>query len=284
MRVRKVFAVAAVLALGALGACSDDGDDAVGEAGDDTAADASASTTEDPFGSPDATNPRLEGLIVVMAPGPLKAALDRAADEFMARYPNVTIELSYGHIPALLARYEEGADADLLVTPDEGSMDQAIAKGMIAGTPMVVARNAVTLVVPAGNPGGVDDATSLGDDSLLIAVCSPDLPCGRLAEHAATDAGVTLQADSLEPGGSPDVVTKASSGEIDLGVVFAVDAKAAGDAVEVLELGEGGPISAEVTAGVVVGSPDQTIAEAFTSFLMTSTGASIFEAAGFAPR
>lgn len=284
MRARKVFAVATVVALGALGACSDDGDEVVGEAGDDTAADASASTTQDPFGAPDATNPRLEGTIVVMAPGPLKAALDPAAEEFMARYPNVTIELSYGHIPALLAQLDEGVDADLLVTPDEGSMDQAIGKGLVAGTPMVVARNAVALVAPAGNPGSVRDATSLGDDSLLIAVCAPDLPCGKLAERVAADAGVTLQADSMEPGGSPAVVTKASSGEIDLGVVFAVDAKAAGDAVEVLELGDGGPVTAEVTAGVVVGSPDQTIAEAFTSFLMTSTGASIFEAAGFAPR
>ena len=265
---RRVSAVAPLLALVLL---------ASGCGGGADATDAVTST-----GAPSTSaGGSLTGTLTVMAPGPLKGFLEAAKTQFEAENPGVTVQLNLGHVPTLLTQIEGGVPADVLVTPDAGTMGQATSKGMVAGTADVIARSPMALVVPAGNPAGVKGVDALGDAVLRVGVCATELPCGKLSESLASKSSISLDADTLEPGGSAALVTKASTGEIDVGLVFATDVPAGGDKVESIAIPESANVSSEVSAAALSESSNATAAEAFVAFLASSGGLELASKAGF---
>ncbi len=229
----------------------------------------------------EAPEPALEGTVTVMAPGPFKGVLEAATVEFVAANPGVTIELNLGHVPTLLTQLEEGVVADILITPDAGTMGQADDKGLIVGEPSVFAKVPMALVVPAGNAAGVADVTALADEALRVAVCAAELPCGKLAEQLAMKAGVVISADTLETGGSPGVVTKASTGEIDVGLVFATDVAAGGDKVAKIAIPADINVASEASGAVLEVADDADAASAFLDFLMSEAGLALMTDKGF---
>jgi molybdate transport system substrate-binding protein len=219
--------------------------------------------------------------MTVMAPVPLKTALDKAKTAFESSHPGTTVALNYGHVPALLTQIEQGVPADVLVTTDETTMKQARSKGAVVASTVPVAKNRLALVVPMANPGHVKDVGSLGDATLAIAVCAAELPCGKLTDDLASNAGITLAADSREPGGSPAIVTKAATGEIDLGVAFATDIAAANGKVASIPLDEKLGVTTTVVAAMVTSPGSTASAEQFLAFLSSADGKAIFADAGF---
>lgn len=245
---------------------------------EDVQAGASSTTAT---GQSDATAEALSGTVTVMSPGPLKGLLEAAKAEFESDHPDVNVELNLGHVPSLLAQIEGGVAADVLVTPDARTMGQASSKGMVDGNPEVIARNPMALVVPAGNPGGVRGIDALGNASLRVGLCAMELPCGKLAEELAAASSITLSADTLEPGGSPGVVTKAATGEIDVGLVFATDIKAGGGKVDKIVIPDSSNVSSEISAAALTASENDAAARAFVDFLVSTKGKELADAAGF---
>ena len=227
------------------------------------------------------TEPALEGTLTIMAPGPFKGLLEAAKADFEAANPGVTIELNLGHVPTLLTQLEEGVVADVLITPDAGTMGQAGTKGLTAGEPAVFAKVPMALVVPAGNAAGVTDVTALADAALRVAVCAAELPCGKLADQLATKAGLVISADTLEPGGSPGVVTKASTGEIDVGLVFATDIAAGGDKVAKIAIPDDVNVASDASVAALMVADDADVAAAFIAFLTSEAGLTLATGKGF---
>ncbi len=223
----------------------------------------------------------LTGTLTVMAAGPLKGFLEAAKTRFEAENPGIRVQMSLGHVPTLLAQIEGGVPADVLVTPDAGTMGQATSKGMVAGKADVIARSPMALVVPAGNRAGVKGVESLGNASLRVGVCAMELPCGKLSEKLASKSSISLDADTLEPGGSAAIVTKASTGEIDVGLVFATDIRAGGNKVERIVIPESANVSSEVSAAALSASTNASAARAFVAFLASSGGLDLASKAGF---
>lgn len=269
MRGRRGTVAAAFLAVTVASGCSGAGT----ETG--AAADADAGTGSGTAGA--------TGTVTVMAPAPLKGALDKAKAAYESQHAGTSVTVNYGHIPALLTQISQGVPADVLVTPDEATMTQVRAKGVVADGPVAVARNELVLVVPSTNPAGVKDVTALGNEQLTVIVCAPELPCGKLTSQLATKAGVSLVADSQEPGGSPAVVTKVASGEADLGVSFATDTKAGGTTVRVIPLDGALGASTTVTAAAVASPANAPGAGQFLAFLSSPDGKALFTEAGFSP-
>ncbi len=221
------------------------------------------------------------GTLTVMGPASLKGLLEATKTRFEAENPGITIRLSLGHVPTLLAQIEGGVPADVLVTPDSATMGQASSKGMVAGKADVIARSAMALVVPAGNRAGVKGIDSLGNASLRVALCAKELPCGKLSDKLAAKSSISLDADTLEPGGTAAIVTKASTGEIDVGLVFATDVKAGGAKVERIMIPEASNVSSEVSAAALSASTNATAARAFVAFLASSGGRELATGVGF---
>jgi molybdate transport system substrate-binding protein len=227
------------------------------------------------------TEAALEGTLTVMAPGPFKGLLEAAAAEFEAANPGVTVELNLGHVPTLLTQLEEGVVADVLITPDAGTMGQAGTKGLTAGEPSVFAKVPMALVVPAGNPAGVTDVSALADEALRVAVCAAELPCGKLADQLAGKAGIVISADTLETGGSPGVVTKASTGEIDVGLVFSTDIAAGGDKVAKVAIVDDVNVASDASVTMLQAADDADVAAAFVEYLTSEAGLALATGKGF---
>jgi molybdate transport system substrate-binding protein len=227
------------------------------------------------------TTATVSGAVTVMAPAPLKAALDRVKAAFEAEHAGTTVDLNYGHVPALVTQISEGFPADVLVSPDEATMRQAHAKGVVGPSTTAVARNKLVLLVPLANPAKVKDVKALGDAGLTLVVCASELPCGELTGQVAAKAGVRPLADSQEPGGSLAVVTKVASGEADLGVAYLTDTRAAGDKVTTLPFDDALGASATVTAAAVSSPAHARAAEEFLAFLSSAEGRAAFAGAGF---
>ncbi len=264
----RIIAVAPLVALALLASACGGGATAT-----DTTTTATASST--------AGAEPLTGTMTVMAAGPLKGLLEAAKTQFEAENPGVKVQLSLGHVPTLLTQIAGGVPADVLVTPDAGTMGQATSKGMVAGEADVIARSPMALVVPAGNQAGVKGVEALADASLAVGVCATELPCGKLSEQLASKSSISLDADTLEPGGSPALVTKASTGEIDVGLVFATDVAAGGDKVESIVIPDSANVSSEVSAAALSASTNAAAAKAFVAFLASSDGLELASKAGF---
>ena len=120
------------------------------------------------------------------------------------------------------------------------------------------------------------DPADLEDDGVLLAACTPEVPCGVVARSLFEALGIDPQIDSDEEHVGA-VLTKLEADEIDAGVIYATD-DLASDAVEAVEL----PDDVVVTTDYpIVAVEDSDAAEAFVAFVTGADGQAILETAGF---
>lgn len=175
-----------------------------------------------------ASSDSMSGELTVFAAASLKAAFTRLADQFQAAHPGVTIRpISYDGSSTLATQLIEGAPADVFASADEKNMQKVVAAGL-ASSPQPFATNVLTLIVPSGNPAGVQGLADLANPSLRVVLCAADVPCGAASQTLLQKAGVTASVDSYEQNVTA-VLTKVASGEADAGLVYVTDAATTAD-------------------------------------------------------
>ena len=167
--------------------------------------------------------------VTVFAAASLQDAFPEISDQ-----AGIQASYSFDGSSGLVDQISGGAPADVFASADQRNMDKAVELGLIEGDPQMFATNPLVLVVPAGNPGGVTGFDSSLDGVKLV-VCAEEVPCGGATVKVAEKAGLTLNPVS-EESKVTDVLGKVTSGEADAGIVYATDAAAAGDEVEVFEI------------------------------------------------
>lgn len=125
----------------------------------------------------------------------------------------------------LVAQLDDGADAAVLVTADEETMQRARDHGLVVEDLGIVARNRLVLAVAPGNPGKITSVDDLDDGSLLLGVCAPEVPCGRLAREATETLGLAIRVDT-EEANVRSLTVKIDTGELHGGLIYATDALA----------------------------------------------------------
>ena len=114
-----------------------------------------------------------------------------------------------------------------------------------------------------------------------VVVCAPEVPCGAATVKVEDATGVDIQPVSEEQSVT-DVLAKVTSGEADAGLVYVTDVIAAGDDVQGISFPESAeavntyPIVALEDAG------DTDLAQAFVDLVLSDTGQTILQDAGFA--
>ena len=224
----------------------------------------------------------LDGTITVFAAASLTDAFGEAADAFEEANPAVTVELNQAGSSALREQILAGAPADVFAPANPSNMDQLAEAGETAGEAVVVAHNSLQIVVPAGNPGGVEDLEDFADDDLLIGLCAVEVPCGDLGRAVLADAGVTPAPDTEEPD-VRSLLTKVASGDLDAGIVYVTDVVAAGDDVEGIDIPAEVNVVAEYPVAALAGAGEPEIAGAFVDFLLSEDGQAILTSHGFGP-
>lgn len=191
------------------------------------------------------------------------------------------VTLNLGPSSTLREQVLSGAPVDVFAPASPGDMARVVEAGLVRGTPQVFARNPLTLVVPKGNPGRVEGLADLGRRELLVGLCSPGVPCGDLAREVLDSAGVVPAVDSEEP----DVralLTKVSSGELDVGIVYRSDFTAAAGSVEAIEIPDAHNREAVYPIAVVSSGANPDSAATFTSFVLSEEAQSLLRRHGFA--
>lgn len=222
--------------------------------------------------------PELSGEVTVFAAASLKSGFDTLAEQFEQRHPSVEIRpISYDGSSTLATQIIEGAPADVFASADEATMQRVVDAGL-ADPPRLFATNRLTIVVPAGDPGGVTGLADLADPDRTIVLCAEAVPCGAASRALLSAAGVEASIDSNEQNVTA-VLTKVATGEADAGLVYVTDAATTDDVDTVPTDGADAVVNRYPIA--TVNTASSPAAAAFVDFVLSDDGRAVLTDLGF---
>ncbi|MGZ4743853.1 MAG: molybdate ABC transporter substrate-binding protein [Oryzihumus sp.] len=237
----------------------------------------SASTTATPT---QGSSSPVGGTVTVFAAASLKEAFSTLGAQFEKLHPGTHVVFSFGPSSGLAQQVTQGAPADVFASASIKNMDQVVQAGA-ATAPKPFASNQMEIAVPPDNPAHVAGVKDLARNGVKVALCQASVPCGATAATVFDKAGITVTPVTEEVD-VKSVLAKVSLGEVDAGVVYVTDVRAAGSKVK------GIPIPADVNAStsypiaMLAKAPNPAAATAFTDLVLSAAGQQVLAADGFA--
>jgi len=226
------------------------------------------------------SSPALSGTVNVFAAASLKEAFTKLGQQFEAAHPGTKIVFNFGPSSALAAQITAGAPADVFASASAGNMDQVVEAGT-ATSPTDFAGNVMEIAVPPDNPANVSQLSDLARSTVKVALCQKAVPCGVTAATVFTKAKLTVTPVTQEVDVKA-VLTKVTLGEVDAGVVYVTDVRAAGAKVKGIEIPTDVNGSTKYPIATLTKAPNKATAQAFTDYVLSSDGAGVLTADGFA--
>ncbi len=259
-----------------------------------------AEATEAPAAEEPAASEEPEEIIVFAA-----ASMTETLNQIKEIYEkdhNVTITYNFDSSGTLKTQIQEGADCDLFISAGQKQMNQLDITAdkeintdgldfVADGTRINLLENKVVLVVPEGNPAGLegfdDLAAKLADGSVFMAMGNSDVPVGQytqkilayygLDEEALANAGTITYGTNVK-----EVTTQVSEGSVDCGVIYCTDAFSAG--LTIVDSATKDMCGQVIyPAAVLKTAQHAEAAQAFLDYLTGDESMAIFEAVGFSP-
>ena len=179
----------------------------------------------------------------VFAAASLNKAFPEIADTVLKESdPNIKVTFNFQGSSTLVDQMKEGAPADVFASADQKNMTKA-------------------------------------SDAKLV-VCAQGVPCGNATKQLAEKLGVTLNPVSEEQKVT-DVRAKVESGEADAGLVYATDAKAAGDKVEVVEIARANEVVNSYPIALTVSTKNKEAGQKFIDSVLSEKGQAVLKKYGF---
>jgi molybdate transport system substrate-binding protein len=219
------------------------------------------------------------GTITVFAASSLKETFTELGKQFQAAHPGDTVKFSFGASSTLATQITEGAPADVFASAAPKNMTTVVSAGD-ASNPQDFAKNTAEIAVPPSNPASVTSVNDLAKSSVKTALCQPKVPCGVVAEGVFKNAGITVKPVTLQPD-VKSVLTQVELGNVDAGVVYVTDVKAAGSKVKGVTIPANVNASTQYPIAAITSSKEMSIAQAFVAYVLSPTGQSVLSAAGF---
>ena len=218
----------------------------------------------------------------MFAASSLTEAFGSLGAAFESAHPGVDVRFNFAASSALAQQIAEGAPADVFVSADEPNMAKVVEGADVVGSPVVVARNRLSIAVEKGNPKRITSLGDLARPGTVVVLCAPAVPCGRYAAAALSKAGVTVKPASLEENVKA-VVTKVALGEADAGIVYVTDVKASSKDVDgvTIDIAGAPDLQAVYPAVVVKRDGDRSLARAWVDFLRSADAQRTLETFGF---
>ena len=249
-----------------------------------------------------AAEPVEEAEIIVFAAASMTETLTEIKGLYETANPGVTITYNFDSSGTLKTQIQEGAACDLFISAGQKQMNQlditADASVNTEGLDFVLAEsrinlleNKVALVVPEGNPAGIESfdglAAALADGTVFMAMGNSDVPVGQytqkilafygLSEEALASAGALTYGTNVK-----EVTTQVTEASVDCGVVYCTDAFSAG--LEVVDTATAEMCGQVIYPAAVLNvSANQAAAQAFLDYLTSDEAMAIFESVGFSP-
>ena len=222
----------------------------------------------------------LSGTVTVFAAASLTGSFGTLGEQFEAAHPGVTVRFNFGASSALAESIAQGAPADVFAPASAKNMDSVVRAGD-AAEPRTFARNVLAIAVPPDNPAGVRGLADLAEPGLKLALCQEQVPCGTVARQVIDKARLTVRPVTLGADVKA-VLTAVQLGEVDAGLVYATDVRAAGDKVEGIEIPAAQNASTSYPIAVLTRAPNAAAARAFVDHVLSADGSTVLARAGFA--
>ena len=248
------------------------------------------------------TAPAEEIELIVFAAASMTETLTEIKDLYEAANPGVKITYNFDSSGTLKTQIQEGAECDLFISAGQKQMNQLDSTAseevntegldfVLQGSRINLLENKVVLVVPDGNPKGIESFDQLAEllksGDVLMAMGNSDVPVGQYTQKIL--AWYELSEDELAAAGKitygsnvKEVTTQVSEASVDCGVVYCTDAFSAG--LTVVE-GATAEMCGQVIypAAVLNVSTHPEAAQAFLDYLRTDAAMAVFENVGFSP-
>ena len=240
--------------------------------------------------------------IIVFAAASMTETLTEIKGMYETANPGVTITYNFDSSGTLKTQIQEGADCDVFISAGQKQMNQLDINAspdvntdgldfVLEGTRLNLLENKVVLVVPDGNPKGIESFDALAEllkaGDVFMAMGNSDVPVGQytqkilafyeLSEEDLAAAGVLTYGSNVK-----EVTTQVKEASVDCGVVYCTDAFSAGLTVVDSATAE---MCGQVIypAAVLNVSANPEAAQAFLDYLSTPEAMAVFEAVGFSP-
>ena len=219
------------------------------------------------------------GELTVSAAISLAKAFKEIGEAFEKTQPGTKLTFNFAASGALLQQIGRGAPVDVFATADQETMNRAAATNLIKlDTRRSFALNQLVLVVPLRSSANINSVEDLKQKSVRrIAIGVPaSVPAGRYARDALliTGAWDALQPKLINAESVRQVVDYVSRGEVDAGIVYLTDARAAGEKIRIVtDLATGKPV--EYPIAVVSATRSPGLAEAFVAYVLSAQGQAI---------
>lgn len=228
---------------------------------------------------PSASESSTSGNITVFAAASLTESFTELGKQFESANHGTKVTFSFGASSALAQQINSGAPADVFASASPKNMDQVIDAGG-ASNPKVFATNKMEIATPPDNPADIASVNDLAKSSVKTALCQPQVPCGSVAQQVFTNAKITVKPVTLEPD-VKSVLTKVQLGEVDAGIVYVTDVKAADAKVKGVEIADDVNASTDYPIAALTKSGNAAVASAFVELVLSPAGQGVLTAAGF---
>ena len=240
--------------------------------------------------------------LIVFAAASMTETLTELKKVYEEANPDVSLILSFESSGTLKTQIQEGAECDLFISAGQKQMNQldisADASVNTEGLDMVLQgsrinllENKVALVVPEGNPKGIESFDDLAEKleagTVFMAMGNSDVPVGQytqkilafygLDEAALANAGTLTYGTNVK-----EVTTQVKAASVDCGVVYGTDAFSAG--LEIIDTATAEMCGQVIyPAAVMKESRHPEAAQAFLTWLTGEEASAVFSAVGFTP-
>lgn len=236
---------------------------------------ACGSTSDAPSGSSSAVT----GDITVFAAASLKEAFTTIGEQFEAANPGTSVTFSFGPSSGLATQIIEKAPADVFASASQKTMETVVDAGLAPGS-AVFAVNSLAIATPTDPSVPVASLADLADPAVKVAVCAADVPCGTAADTLFSSnnlivAPVTREVDVKA------VLSKVQLGEVDAGIVYVTDVKAAGSAVVGIDIPAAQNVTTDYPIAALSDSGNLVTAQAFAAYVVSPEAQKVLADAGF---
>ena len=224
----------------------------------------------------------------------LKSGLAAVKDAYESTHAGMTLTITTDSSAALATKIEQGAPVDVFLSADMSNPQKLVDEGLAsasAGTKF--AGNLLTVIVPAGNPAGLESAKDLARGGLKVIAAADTVPISKYAQQlvgnlaaesgypanfeAAYGANVVSSEDNVAA-----IVSKVALGEGDAAIVYVTDAMTSSK-VRTIDVPPNANVRVTYGGVVLKASQHPDAASQFLAWLSGPEGQTVLGTFGFRP-
>lgn len=232
--------------------------------------------------------------ITVFAAASLTEAFTEIGQNFSIANPGVEVTFNFAGSQQLAQQIGQGAPVDVFASANSTQMNMVIESGrIITGTQRTFVRNRLVVITPVDNPAGLISLQDLAKPGIKTVFATKEVPVGQYSLDFLDKA----EADGALGAGYKDavianvvsyeenvraVLAKVTLGEADAGIVYSSDVtQAASEQVQRIDIPDNLNTIASYPIASLNDSTNQTVAQQFVDYVLSSAGQQVLETYGF---